>query len=806
MLTIRAAPFVLIALVLTVSCRNSSPQVNKAVALTPLYKTDSSKARSPQKATPTPRTEWQFNVPPKALPEKFPTTYGWEAGPGISELRIDQGKLVGQTTQELPVLHFERTSGLQNEDPLHSIEVRLRVSKGSNLRVDFASGEEFNAEQVIDNMRDFPTTVNSTPVIAGEQFHSYILRPKFTPPSRRIRHIVLVPSDAIGAKFEIESMRLIFRKEYLAGIQSGVSWESLGGVYQQAIVSRSPEKIILNVRMPHEPWLDLNIGTVEDGKITFQVTAQESNGSDSKKTSFQRTLTRSHHWEPIRLELPQFSGRPVQFSLSLTSDQDGMIGFWGSPVVRSHRAEKLKNVQRVILIMADTLRRDHLNVYGYKRTTTPNLARMASRGVLFQNCISQATWTKVAGPTLVTSLYPITHGVLNFSDRLPSSAKTLAEIFEEAGFATLGFSSNLFTATFSNFHQGFQQLHEDASLANPDSSKTTREYMDRLLPWLSNHQDVPFFVFLHAYDPHDPYEPYPPYNSVWADPNKKEEHQRHLKDVRKVIAEPLMRAFGMPNRQEMLKAGFNPEAYVSYDKDLYDGSILAMDAEFGRLLEHLNSLGLDQKTLIVFVGDHGEEFLEHGRTFHGQTVYGELTNVPLIFWMPGRIDQNVLVKDNVEIIDVLPTILVLCGMKPPEGIQGHSFASLLTNGSEKSTAEAGEEWNRPAFSEKNITLERGAPPPQETESFSVVLDQWKLIHNTVREKGQSEFELYDVQKDPLDRVDLANQNPQIVERLQKELAAWRKKTAASHLKPDQDAAKGMSQEELERLRSLGYIQ
>ena len=127
--------------------------------------------------------------------------------------------------------------------------------------------------------------------------------------------------------------------------------------------------------------------------------------------------------------------------------------------------------------MADTLRSDHLDAYGYARQTAPTLTAMASRGALFSHCVTQATWTKVAAPTLMTSLYPSTHGVADFSDRLSASARTLAESYREAGAATLSLCSIPFTGKFTNLHQGFEELHEDTSLSDQDSSKTAREYV-----------------------------------------------------------------------------------------------------------------------------------------------------------------------------------------------------------------------------------------------------------------------------------------------------------------------------------------
>ena len=414
--------------------------------------------------------------------------------------------------------------------------------------------------------------------------------------------------------------------------------------------------------------------------------------------------------------------------------------------------------------------------------------------------MSQATWTKVATPSLLASLYPATHGVTDFSQRLPAGFTTLAEVFRGGGFATISLSSILFTGQFTNLHQGFEELHEDMSLPDRNSSKSARIYVDRLLPWLERHREVPFFAFLHVSDAHDPYEPYPPYDRLWNDPAGKAEHERQNREVRQHIASPLLKAFGMPDRAELTAAGFDADAYVDYDRGWYDGSIRGMDAEIGRLVERLRELGLDRKTLVVFVGDHGEEFLDHGRTFHGQSTYGELANVPLIVWRPGAVPAGRVVEETVETVDVMPTILAAVGLPLPQEAQGVSFAPLLDS-------RGAARWrSRPAFTEKNRTYEPvGAPPPMDTESFAVVEDGWKLVHNTVRPRGGPEVELYDVRSDPFDQHDVAARHPEVVARLRQRLAAWHSRAVAAR-RPPEAATANLSPEEIERLRSLGYLQ
>ncbi len=818
------------ALALLAGCGQAPPEPAAATPLLDLYEAESVEGAVAAASRP-PSAEWRFADPdPEGGRKGASPTREWKAGPGVKGLALVDGRLAGTSTGDFPVLHVERTAGLDDKDIVHALEVRMRVSAGANMSAALPSSEKLDLAEAVAEARDFPWMM-TTPIVPGDTMRTYRLTRRRGLTVAEARHVLLRPTDAAGARFEIESIRLVSRREHLAGIRSGPGWQGLSEVYRETLVSRSPETIAVSLVLPERPWLDLGVGTPEDGPITFRVAVSDdaSRKGGETVTLLERTVTRPHRWEDARVDLQRFAGRKVTLRLTLASERAGALGFWGSPVVRSRGAAPSQSAvaaaggagrpaapQGVIVIWADTLRQDHLDVYGYARETTPVLRRLAREGVLFTQCVSQATWTKVATPSLMTSLYPTSHTVKEFNDRLPSSAVTLAEVYREAGYATLSMSSILFVGAFTNLHQGFQELHEDGSLPDQESSKTAREYVDRLLPWLEARRDVPFFAFLHVSDPHDPYRPYPPYDTMWADPAKRAEHERQAAEVRKFIAEPLMKRFGMPTRAELERAGFDAAAYVAHDVDWYDGSIRAMDAEIGRLIERLGALGLDRRTLVVFTGDHGEEFLEHGRTFHGQSVYGELTNVPLLMWGPGTVPAGGVVGDVVEIIDVMPTLLEIAGLAQPEGLQGRSFLPLLRGagtapsraGSTLAAEAGGIPAGAAAISEKlSTSADAGAaPPPHPTESFSIVLDGWKLVHNTLRDPGAPEHELYDARKDPLNLENVAAAHPEIVERLAAALREWHAAARARRLEPDSEAAASLGAEELERLRSLGYIQ
>jgi arylsulfatase A-like enzyme len=376
-----------------------------------------------------------------------------------------------------------------------------------------------------------------------------------------------------------------------------------------------------------------------------------------------------------------------------------------------------------------------------------------------------------------------------------------------------------------NLDQGFEELHEYNSGNKGSHVVTAREYIDRLLPWLEEHRGIPFFVFLHVGDPHAGL-PYPPYDTLWADPSAMKRHKTYLKKVGYFAS-----------LEKIEKAGIDLDDLITVRKDLYDGKIRAMDAEIGRLFEQLKELGLDEKTLVIFCSDHGEEFYEHGEAGHGPwlsfPMYSEVTHVPLIVRWPGVVPEGAEVFETVRTIDLMPTILELCRLPVPETVQGQSllplFATAMRASDEsiamsdrKAVFTAGQWRNEPAVCEepaserqRKLRSDRWKNTSKEERElrrrtylrngdYSIILDGWKLnVHELL--DGDTEYELYDHRKDALDKVNLADKHPEIVQRLAEEFKVWKEKAAAVRLTPDSELEKKLNSEDLERLRSLGYI-
>ena len=280
-----------------------------------------------------PRQEWRFDGTPPASPAKtFAATWGWEGGTGISGLAVREGKLTGRTTSDFPILRIERTAELDSRDQFHAIELRMRASGGSTISIATRGPGPVDFVNAVGTSRRAPWNI-TTPLLAGNEFQTYTLTSPFPLNLSRIRHILIRPTDANGASFDIESVRLISRREHLASVPSGVGWQGLGEIYRETLVARAPETMKFNVTLPERPWLDLVVGTPDDSPATFRVAISTEN-EQTERTLLEHTVTTPYRWETRPIDLAAFSGQQVTLSMSIAAADPGTLGFWGTPVVR----------------------------------------------------------------------------------------------------------------------------------------------------------------------------------------------------------------------------------------------------------------------------------------------------------------------------------------------------------------------------------------------------------------------------------------------------------------------------------------
>ncbi len=323
-----------------------------------------------------------------------------------------------------------------------------------------------------------------------------------------------------------------------------------------------------------------------------------------------------------------------------------VVSHEGSPTPRSASPGARPNV---ILIVIDTLRADHLGAYGYEKRTSPNIDLFGKDSTVFENAFAQSSWTKPSVASLLTGLLPRSHTANRREDALPDEALSLAERLLALGYRTVGFVTNTNVASEFGFAQGFETYE---LLLDPDERlgyARAGVLVSRALAWLADERRGPFFLYLHATDPHDPYT---------FTPGGKE-------------------TVGSTDFMEALEAFDTPSTPALQKEllDLYDEKIRYADGELGKLFDKLRDSGLYERSLIVLVSDHGEEFFEHGWWRHGKTLYQEQLHVPFVVKWPQGTKARGRMSAVVQHVDLVPTVLDVLGEPKASDLPGRSLAA-----------------------------------------------------------------------------------------------------------------------------------
>lgn len=287
----------------------------------------------------------------------------------------------------------------------------------------------------------------------------------------------------------------------------------------------------------------------------------------------------------------------------------------------------------VILISIDTLRSDHLPVYGYSGVKTPNIDALRADSILYERAYSQVPLTLPSHATILTGMLPADHGIRdNVGFRLEASTPTIQELLKKNGYATGAAVSSFVLRHQTGVLRGFDFFDDEVKPMNGETvigrvQRDGEETLEAGRRWLDARmaEKGPFFFFLHLYDPHTPYTP--------------------------------------------------PEPYFSRYSNHYDGEIAYADAIVGELLEDLKKSGVYEKALIILLSDHGEGLNEHGEEEHGMFLYREDLQVPLLLKLPKGRRAGTTVAAPVELVDVFPTILERTATPPPKS--GHRIGQSL---------------------------------------------------------------------------------------------------------------------------------
>ena len=454
----------------------------------------------------------------------------------------------------------------------------------------------------------------------------------------------------------------------------------------------------------------------------------------------------------------------------------------------------------VLMIAFDTVRADRMSAYGGPRPTTPNLDALAARGTRFADCTSQAPFTPHSFSSMFASIHvadlPVrerAHPESNKSVRragLESYHITLSEVLHEAGYVTGAVVRSWFTNAFG-LTQGFEWIAH-AERERPDLPEVVRTSVRWLQQWQKNRSDQPFFLFVYTMDVH-----YPFMNSRPPKAHIFEGDPKGFSINRDVVT---------PFHRGKLTVS---DADLRNTVALYDEGLYWADQEIQPLLDELDALGLADDTIVVFVSDHGEEFGEHGYLSHGQNNFRTSVSVPLIIRAPGFPENNV-VNTPVMNIDVMPTILDLCHVPIPETVKGLSLAPSL----------------------------RGEAQPELGQRYIFSEGAWTGFVGLARAGNYGYLQdhtdqpfLFDLARDPGEAHNLAAEHPDLAERLRRVLFQHKREGLATQLvllqggtlkldrnanpiidaelfthPVDQNAAPVLSEESIEQLKALGYLE
>jgi choline-sulfatase len=431
----------------------------------------------------------------------------------------------------------------------------------------------------------------------------------------------------------------------------------------------------------------------------------------------------------------------------------GAFGFWWrarSPadprqLVRRLWAAQGVDKPNVVLITLDTTRADHLGCYGYGGARTPNLDGLARDGVLFSQAASVAPLTQPAHSSIMTGMYPTHHGVrINGNTALSQEQQTLAEVLSEKGYATGAFIGAFVLDGRWGLNQGFQVYDDQFDLEKykhldlGSVQRPANRVVDTALAWLEGRKQAPFFAWIHLYDAHTPYEPPEPFRSE-----------------------------------------FGPRGMAG----LYDGEIAFADEQVGRCVSWLRANGLDKKTVVVVIGDHGEGLGSHGEGTHGYFVYDHTMRVPFLAATPFAELRGVRVDSQVSAVDLFPTLLALSGIESPAKVHGRSLLPVM--------------------------LHPGTEAPVYAYGESMTPDVqfgWSSLHSLRSSRYKlikaPRPELYDLSADPDETNDVFAQRPAVARDLMERLDRLIEETGRGAPAPE---TADLDKKTLESLAALGYI-
>ena len=434
-------------------------------------------------------------------------------------------------------------------------------------------------------------------------------------------------------------------------------------------------------------------------------------------------------------------------------------GYWiGEQIAVRNLPDAKASTPNVLLIVMDTLRADHLSLQGYERVTDPNLLRIASEGVMFENAYATSSWTLTAHASLFTGRWPYEHKADGGRD-LDETYPTIAEALAARGYRTGAFNGNFETVTkrwgfargfhhFEDYYQTLPQLsvssfygrfleyyvfHKVLNMEFSIDRRWAPSVNQSALDWIDQDTKKPFFVFVNYYDVHAPYiSPERARFSEFENPG------------------------GLVNTDWTTADIYNPKTpeQAQGEIDAYDGGIYYTDQQIQILLDELDQRGVLENTILIITSDHGELFGEHGLWEHHNSLYKPVIFVPLIIWHPESVPQGVRIPTAVSNVSVPVTIMDMLGYQDQTEFPGPSLAELWTN------PDSAVQWPDPIAEMAESTWVNPNHLSIKGDMTSVVSDDWQYIEHEF-----NGVELYNLDDDPDQLNNLAEENPTVLDEL-----------------------------------------
>ncbi len=435
-----------------------------------------------------------------------------------------------------------------------------------------------------------------------------------------------------------------------------------------------------------------------------------------------------------------------------------LLGFAGC----SGKPEKTIEKFNIIIIAADTLRADHLHTYGYQYQTSPNIDKLASKSLFYKYPYCPIPKTSASFASMMTGLHPFIHKTKPNRGFLKEKYVTLAEALKMQGYYNYAVVDNANLSKKFLFHQGFDEYVQVWNEIQ-EKEQSTPFITDKILAFLDKKHDEPFFLWANYIETHSPYVP--PQEYIESRPDG-----RDFSKVKPKIIAGMRRTI---NQKKIYSEGH----YIS----LYDGAVKYLDSEVGRIIDRFFQKGYDKNTILIFVGDHGEDLGERNFFFnHGPLTFAAASRIPLILYIPGMKPRQI--KTPVSNMDIYPTLLKRLDLKTPYPVQGMDLLQPVKS--------------RPLYMMGQIG------------SYAVVENNHhyiKILPIMTKGLGIAANHLYELESDPFQTTNIYSQNTGLALSLDKKYTKYFQTHGYLNKGKTGEGEDKLSAEEEKSLKTLGYL-